>query len=86
MGMTIDEAIKELEWLKMVEQNTLETDILELGIDSAWSIHWKNMLEALDMAISAVKREQQFLDAGYKNGSVEFYIGGRKFVVRELAQ
>ena len=42
--------------------------------------------EALDMAIKALEREQQFLDAGYKNGRVEFYIGGRKFMVKEMAQ
>ena len=42
--------------------------------------------EPILMAIEALKREQQFLDAGYKNGKVEFYIGGRKFMVKELAQ
>lgn len=42
--------------------------------------------EALDMAINALKREQKFLDAGYKNGRVEFMIGGRKFMVKEMAQ
>lgn len=41
---------------------------------------------AFDAAIEALKREQQFLDAGYKNEEVEFYIGGRKFIVREVAQ
>ena len=42
--------------------------------------------EAINIAIKALKREQQFLDAGYKNERVEFYIGGRKFMVKELAQ
>ena len=42
--------------------------------------------EVFDMAINALNREQQFLDAGYKNTSVEFYIGGRKFSVREIPQ
>ena len=42
--------------------------------------------EALDMAINALEREQKFLDAGYKNGRVEFMIGGRKFMVKEMAQ
>lgn len=41
---------------------------------------------ALDMAINALEREQKFLDAGYINGRVEFMIGGRKFMVKELAQ
>lgn len=42
--------------------------------------------DALDMAIKALEREQKFLDAGYKNGRVEFMIGGRKFMVKEMAQ
>lgn len=42
--------------------------------------------DAIRMAIEALKREQQFMDAGYKNRKVEFYIGGRKFMVKELAQ
>ncbi len=44
------------------------------------------LAEAFDLAIEALKREQQFLDAGYENERVEFYIGGRKFMVKELAQ
>lgn len=44
------------------------------------------ILNALDMAIDALEREQKFLDAGYKNGRVEFMIGGRKFMVKEMAQ
>ena len=44
------------------------------------------ILTALDMAINALEREQKFLDAGYKNGRVEFMIGGRKFMVKEMAQ
>ena len=42
--------------------------------------------EAIQLAINALKREQQLLDAGHKNGKVEFYIGGRKFMAKELAQ
>lgn len=42
--------------------------------------------EALEIAINALHREQQFLDAGYKNSRVEFNIGGRRFMVKELAQ
>ena len=41
---------------------------------------------AINMAINALHREQQFLDAGYKNGRVEFNIGGRRFMVKELPQ
>lgn len=43
-------------------------------------------METLNMAIKALEREQQFLDAGYKNNRVEFMIGGRKFMVKEMAQ
>ena len=43
-------------------------------------------VKALNMAIAALKREQQFLDSGYENGKVEFMIGGRKFMVKEIAQ
>ena len=41
---------------------------------------------AYQRAINAVEREQKFLDAGYRNGRVEFMIGGRKFMVKEMAQ
>lgn len=41
---------------------------------------------ALDMAIKALEQELHFLEAGYKNETVEFYIGGRKFSVKEVAQ
>lgn len=53
--------------------------------DSMYQYNTK-YLEALDMAINALHREQQFLEAGYKNGRVEFNIGGRKFMVKEMAQ
>lgn len=46
----------------------------------------KDELDAIYMAINALEREQKFLDAGYKNGRVEFMIGGRKFMVKEMAQ
>lgn len=45
-----------------------------------------DLIESIEMAINALKREQKFLDAGYKNGRVEFMIGGRKFMVKEMAQ
>lgn len=43
-------------------------------------------IKAYDMAIAALERERKFLEAGYKNEEVKFYVGGRKFVVREIAQ
>lgn len=45
-----------------------------------------DMLESFNISLALLKRELQFLDAGYKNQSVEFYIGGRKFMVKEMAQ
>ena len=42
--------------------------------------------DAVALAVEALHRELQFLDAGYKNEAVEFHIGGRKFSVKELAQ
>ena len=43
-------------------------------------------IKAYNMAIAALERERKFLEVGYKNEEVEFYIGGRKFAVREVAQ
>lgn len=45
-----------------------------------------DMVEAFDLSLALLKRELRFLDAGYKNQRVEFYIGGRKFMVKEMAQ
>ena len=42
--------------------------------------------EALDMAINALKIFEQAKEAGFRGEEVEFYIGGRKFAIRELAQ
>lgn len=67
-------------WLNKLYVRTDITDDLGEMVDM------KPYEEAVDMAINALHREQQFLDAGYKNGRVEFYIGGRKFMVKELAQ
>lgn len=42
--------------------------------------------DALKMAFEALGREQQLLDAGYQNATVDFYIGGRLFRAKEIAQ
>jgi hypothetical protein len=42
--------------------------------------------EALDMAINALEIFEQAKEAGFRGEEVEFYIGGRKFAIRELAQ
>lgn len=72
MGMSIDEAKRRLLEVKACLHSLTEEN--------------QKDHEAFDMAISALKREQQFLDAGEKNERVEFYIRGRKFMVKEMAQ
>ena len=74
--MTREEAISELRGI-LTEATEFENSVCYVTEKDA---------EPLEMAIRALEREQQFLDAGYKNGRVEFYIGGRKFMVKELAQ
>lgn len=73
--MTPIDAIRSLEYLK------------QSGIFPYSDSHG-NMIkdDCIDYAISALNREQQFLDAGYKNERVEFSIRGRKFMVKEIAQ
>ncbi len=41
---------------------------------------------ALDMAINALEIFEQAKEAGFRGEEVEFYISGRKFAIRELAQ
>lgn len=43
-------------------------------------------VKALEMAIKALERERQLLDAGYQNATVDFYIDGRLFRAKEIAQ
>lgn len=43
-------------------------------------------LEAIDMAIEALNREQQIIENGYTGKEMRIRIGGRLFAVRELAQ
>lgn len=59
MGMTIDEAIKEIDWSSKVHKKILETDAKELDIDSAWVNHWKSVVEALNMAITTMRKYQK---------------------------
>ena len=59
MGMTIDEAIKEINWSIKVHKKILETDAKELDIDSAWVKHWKSIVEAFDIAIDTMRKYQK---------------------------
>jgi hypothetical protein len=65
MGMTIDEAVLELRWLKKVNQEILETDAKELDVDSAWIKHWESVTQALDIAIDTA-RKYQMMQAEYE--------------------
>ena len=59
MGMTIDEVVLELRWLKKVNQEILETDAKELDVDSAWIKHWENVNKSLDTTIDTMHKYQQ---------------------------
>ena len=63
--------------------------ILNEMIDYGWLISDMDKcvaIESLDMAINALKIFEQAKEAGFRGEEVEFYIGGRKFAIRELAQ
>lgn len=78
----IEKAIREL--TEMIDYcNQLD---LDAGSEEDDPTNEADMLEAFNLSLALLKRELQILDAGYKNQSVEFYIGGRKFMVKEMAQ
>ncbi len=60
MGMSIDEAVLELRWLKKINQEILETD----DADSAWAKHCESVTQALDIAIDTA-RKYQMMQADY---------------------
>ena len=70
--MTTNEAIIILEEVSLID-------------DSLYQYNEK-YLEALKMAINALEIFKQAREAGFRGEEVEFYIGGRKFAIRELAQ
>ena len=91
--MTINEAKKMMEAkLKCVERDVsgIDDDCNNHRCDDCLLNYEQGNMgeqkEWLRMSIEALEREQKFLDAGYKNGRVEFMIGGRKFMVKEMAQ
>jgi len=85
--MTIDEAIAIIENEKKCVNRANKNDYCNRDSYNCELIKTDiEILTALDMAINALEREQKFLDAGYKNGRVEFMIGVRKFMVKEMAQ
>lgn len=72
--MTREDAITDIRhavnWAK--ENNERWCDSIEVG--------------SLELALEALEREQQLLGAGYQNATVDFYIGGRLFRAKEIAQ
>jgi len=79
--MTREEAIG-----KMEEEKGYYVSYLSAGKIIGKAEEWGKAIEAYDMAIEALKREQQLLDAGYQNTTIDFYIGGRLFRAKEIAQ
>ena len=58
-------------------------DLIERGSPA---VYFDEAIEASHKAIEVLELLQQFLEAGYEGKEVEFYIGGRKFATREIAQ
>ena len=54
------DVIRELKWIRNVNQKILDTDAKELDIDSAWIKHWGKVNEALDYAISSLEVDEQY--------------------------
>ena len=84
--LAIDMAKSKLECLERISSSSCPCDDCDNCSLNYEQGNMGEQKEWLKMAINALEREQQFLDAGYKNGRVEFMIGGRKFMVKELAQ
>ena len=82
--MTIDEAIESFKCSNKQAKIRLKVEKMRMDIGEIKELEF--YIERDEMAITALEREQKFLDAGYKNGRVEFMIGGRKFMVKEMAQ
>ena len=58
--MTRQDVIKELKWVRKVNQRILDTDAKEINLNSAWITHWKKVIEALDFAINSLKVDEQY--------------------------
>lgn len=59
MGMSIDDSIRELMWVRKVNEKILKTDAKEIDIDSAWIKHWENVVKSLDVAVETIRKYQQ---------------------------
>lgn len=54
------EVIKELKWVRKVNQQILDTDAKEIDVDSAWIVHWNKVVEALDFAIQSLEVDEAY--------------------------
>ena len=59
MGMTIDDCISELTWVRKVNEEIIKTDAKEIDVNSAWIEHWKNVVKSLDVAIDTMRKYQK---------------------------
>ena len=74
---------------KEQEEKEVTTKEAITAIKSSEQEAWRNGYnkeEAEEMAIKALEIFEQAKEAGIHGEEVEFYIGGRKFAIRELAQ
>lgn len=65
---------------------TLEEAIELLDDIKFTSSDYPRDVEALEMGIKALEREQQLLEWSCQNITTDFYIGGRLFRVKEIVQ
>lgn len=61
MKMTIDDSIRELMWVRKVNEEILKIDAKELDIDNAWIKHWENVVKSLDIAIDIMRKYQKIV-------------------------
>lgn len=59
MGMSIDDCISELTWVRKVNEEILKADAKEIDIDSAWIKHWENVVKSLDVSIATMRKYQK---------------------------
>ena len=62
--MSIDEAVLELNWLKKVNQEILETEDADSAWAKPWIKHCESVTQALDIAIDTA-RKYQMMQADY---------------------
>ena len=54
------EVIKELKWVRKVNQQILDTDAKEIDVSSAWIAHWNKVVRALDFAIRSLEVDEAY--------------------------